>query len=132
MVAAVDVTAVVVVGVAESGMQLRNARNSQEFTFQKTVHLGKVFDPDWTRMFLLEHYRGIKYEQCFADKETLRRYQQWYDACSSLDAVTATQKSQRISNQEYRQELIKKYERYATNTAKSMVAEAVNKNTAMP
>ena len=32
--------------VAESGKQRRNVRNSQDFTFQKTVQLGKESDPD--------------------------------------------------------------------------------------
>ena len=102
------------------------------FNGQSASAVDFVSLPWATRMFLLKHYRGIEYEQCFVSKETLRRYEQWYKACSSLDAVVATQQSPGMAHSEYSQELIKKYKRYATNTAKTMVADAVNKGTAMP
>ena len=91
-----------------------------------------VFLPWATRMFLLEHYRGIQYQQCFEDKEALQRYDQWYNACASMDFVKATQKSESISNEDYPGELIKNYKRYADNVATSQVAAAVNNNTPMP
>ena len=91
-----------------------------------------VLLPWATRMFLLEHYREIQYEQCFEDEAALKRYDQWYGACASLDVVKATQKSLTISHEEYPGELIKKYKRYADNTAASEVAVAVNKNSVMP
>eukprot|EP01084_Bolivina_argentea_P131865 232696_1 len=102
------------------------------FNGDKLSAVDIVFLPWATRMFLLEHYRGIQYDKYFKNKDILNRYDQWYNACNSLSCVTATQKSLTITNEQYPNELIKKYQRYADNTAKSMVADAVNNDTAMP
>ena len=91
-----------------------------------------VFLPWATRMFLLEHYRDIKYEERFENKDTLKRYNIWYNAFKSEQFVKETQKSLIISNEQYPKELIAKYQRYADNTAQSLVADAINKGTAMP
>lgn len=107
-------------------------KNGPYFIGDKLSAIDLVLLPWATRTFLLEHYRGIKYEQFFESKEILNRYNKWYNACKTLDVVKATQKSDTITNEQYRNELIKKYERYANNTAKTLVANAVNKGTSMP
>ena len=106
--------------------------NGPYFNGDTPAAVDLVFLPWATRMFLLEHYRSIKYEQRFENKDILKRYNEWYDAFKSQDFVTKTQRSLMISNEDYPKELIAKYQRYADNTAKSMVADAINKGTAMP
>eukprot|EP01084_Bolivina_argentea_P131866 232697_1 len=91
-----------------------------------------AFIPWATRTFLLEHYRDIQWADSFENKQTLERYERWYHAWKSLECVKATRKTDTITNEQYEPKLIKKYERYAKNTAKTLVADAVNKGTAMP
>ena len=91
-----------------------------------------IFLPWATRMYLLEYYRGIKYEERFKDKEILNRYNIWYHAFESSQILKNTQKSLTITNEQYPNELIAKYKRYADNTAQSMVAHAINKGKVLP
>ncbi len=107
-------------------------KNGPYFNGDMPAAVDLVFLPWATRMYLLEHYRGIKYEERFGNKEILNRYNIWYNAFKSEDFVKKTQKSLKISNEDYPKELIKIYQRYADNTAKTMVADAVNKGTILP
>eukprot|EP01083_Nonionella_stella_P002370 6840_1 len=91
-----------------------------------------AFIPWATRTFLLEHYRNIQWKDSFVNKQTAARYERWYNAFKSLECVTSTQKTDTITRQQYKPDLIKKYLRYAENTAKTLVADAVNKGTNMP
>ena len=102
------------------------------FNGTKVSAVDLVFLPWATRMFLLEHYRNLKYEQCFKDERILNRYDKWYNACNELGALKATQKSKTITFEQYPTELIKKYKRYADNTANSLVAKAINSGSVMP
>ena len=104
------------------------------------------FLPWAARMFLLKHYRNIDYSEYIGesvkhsdsenDKEKekengkekqmvlLKRYETWWNACAELEAFKATKAD---DNQ-----LIAKYKRYADNTAKTLVADAVNQGLPMP
>ena len=90
------------------------------------------------RLFLLKHYRNVDYKDYIgesvknSDSENgkekqlvlLKRYETWWSACADLEAFKATKADDN--------RLIAKYKRYADNTAKTLVADAVNQGLPMP
>eukprot|EP01083_Nonionella_stella_P184389 669255_1 len=106
-----------------------------QWNIDQSRHINSIINHIFTILSLLcliEHYRDIQWADSFENKQTLERYERWYHAWKSLECVKATRKTDTITNEQYEPKLIKKYERYAKNTAKTLVADAVNKGTAMP
>ncbi|KAL8561938.1 hypothetical protein ACOMHN_001264 [Nucella lapillus] len=72
------------------------------------------------RFYILGHYRGFALPR----DGSLRRIQAWLDACKARPAVQRTLAPS--------DDLLKKYQRYADDTVKTEVADAIRKGTALP
>lgn len=76
------------------------------------------------RFFVLEHYRGFSVPASDAEEGAFARFHTWWDAVQSVPAFRDTVQD--------RKKLLESYQRYADDTARSLVAEATRKGRPLP
>ncbi|EDO48375.1 predicted protein [Nematostella vectensis] len=94
-----------------------------EGPFFQGKHLGYVdimWAPFAARMHILEHYRGFSVPQT----DEFKRYHHWWDIIKRHSAVANTLQDE--------EKMLQVYQRYAFNTTRSQVSEAIRKGTALP
>ena len=80
-----------------------------------------AYAPWSVRFFVLERFRGF---QVPVEGEVWKRFARWRQACADHPSVRQT-----LQNDD---DLLASYDRYAKNTAKSLVADAINANKPLP
>ena len=72
---------------------------------------------------MLEFYKNVKISD-HVKGDTLKRYEQWWNACADLEGYEATRQD--------REKMKEVYKRYADNTATSLVAVATRDGGILP